>query len=380
MKRYQTNNETNTIPLTRVRLQSKGSRKTESSILQEQAFLGLQKKSVYPHKVLSSKIKVQETHISWIFLTGLYAYKIKKELKIGKFLDFSSLRLRKAFCQKELALNQILCSDMYKGVVKIVEDKSGNVRITNLEDKGTALEYAVKMLEFPQKFRMDNLISADKVGLKTINRLTEILVKFHLSTPTNTRIKIYGNPKFMKKKIDENFETLVKLDREYTNGNNRIIISELQKRLISFVTNNQQLFYKRIREDKIREIHGDLYLRNIFIVNNNNQSRFYLYDRIEFNDSLRYADVAEDVAHLSMDLDYYKRNDLRRHFTSKYIEQTNDYSLQNLLYFLMCYKACVRAMVSLFQAKNERIYKKRKKEIEESKDLLELARSYLELF
>jgi aminoglycoside phosphotransferase family enzyme len=176
-----------------------------------------------------------------------------------------------------------------KGVVKIVEDKYGNIRITNLEDKGTALEYAVKMKEFPQKFRMDNLVSADKVSLKTIDRLTEILV-------------------------------------------------------------------------------------------NNNKSRFYLYDRIEFNDSLRYTDVAEDVAHLSMDLDYYKRNDLRKHFSSKYVDQTNDYSLQNLLYFLMCYKACVRAMVSLFQAKNERIYEKRKIEVEESKDLLELARSYRELF
>ena len=87
---------------------------------------------------------------------------------------------------------------MYLGVVKIVEDKHGNIRITNLEDIGTAIEYAVKMKEFPQKFRMDNLISADKIGLKTIDKLTEILVKFHLSTPTNTRIKIYGDPKFMK--------------------------------------------------------------------------------------------------------------------------------------------------------------------------------------
>ncbi len=246
-------------------------------MLQERLLLGLEKKAAYPHKVLSSKIKVQETHISWIFLTGLYAYKIKKELKFGKVLDFSSLRLRKIFCQKEVAINQILCSDMYKGVVKIVEDKDRNVRITNLEDKGTAIEYAVKMKEFPQKFRMDNLISTGKVSLKTINKLTEILVKFHLSTPTNARIKIYGDPKFMKKKIDENFETFMNLDREYTtNNNDRILISELQKRLISFVTNNQQLFYTRIGEDKVREIHGDLYLRNIFIVNNNNKSRFYL--------------------------------------------------------------------------------------------------------
>jgi aminoglycoside phosphotransferase family enzyme len=155
--------------------------------------------------------------------------------------------------------------------------------------------------------------------------------------------------------------------------------SKFQRKLIAFIINNKPLFYKRIIEDKIREIHGDLYLRNIFIVNSN-VSRFYLYDRIEFNDSLRYADIAEDVAHLSMDLDYNKRYDLRRYFISKYIEKSNDDSLQDLLYFLMCYKACVRAKVSLFRAKTEIIGEKRKTQLEESKDLLELAGSYLGSF
>lgn len=337
---------------------------------QNQVILGLERKSAYPHKVLSSEIKVQETHISWIFLTGLYAYKIKKELKFGKVLNFSSLPLRKKFCQKEVAINQALCSDMYKGVVKIVKE-NGNMRITNLEHKGTPLEYAVKMLEIPQKFRMDNLLTANKVGLNTLEKLSEILVKFHFSTLTNAKIKRYGQPRFMKKKIQENFETLAKLD-----NNNQNVHSKFQRRLNSFITCNKPLFYKRIREDKIREIHGDLYLRNIFILNNN--SRFYLYDRLEFNDSLRYADLAEDVAHLSMDLDYYKRNDLRRYLVSKYIEKSSDNGLQDLLYFLMCYKACVRAKVSLFSAKTEIIAEKRRMQLEESKDLLELAGSYLE--
>jgi aminoglycoside phosphotransferase family enzyme len=247
---------------------------------------------------------------------------------------------------------------MYKGVVKIVKE-NGNMRITNLEHKGTPLEYAVKMLEIPQKFRMDNLIAANKIGLNILEKLTEILVKFHFSTPTNAKIKSYGQPRFMKKKIDENFETLAKL-----NTNNEIV--HFHRKLISFIKNNKPLFYKRIREDKIREIHGDLYLRNIFIVNSN-VSRFYLYDRIEFNDSLRYADIAEDVAHLSMDLDYNRRNDLRRYFISKYVEKSNDNNLQDLLYFLMCYKACVRAKVSLFRAKTEIIGEKERHSLKNQK-------------
>ncbi|HEX5891845.1 MAG TPA: hypothetical protein VFY41_03205 [Nitrososphaeraceae archaeon] len=124
------------------------------SLRQQKVVLILEKEeNAYPHKV--SKIRMEETHISWIFLTGLYAYKIKKQLKFGKILDFSTLKLRKKFCQKEVVLNKFLCGDMYQGVVKIVKEngKNGNnMRIVNQEENGRALEYAVKMLEIPKNF------------------------------------------------------------------------------------------------------------------------------------------------------------------------------------------------------------------------------------
>ncbi|HXX99099.1 MAG TPA: hypothetical protein VEL11_18575 [Candidatus Bathyarchaeia archaeon] len=336
--------------------------------------LALMNKNAYPHKVYLPKIRIYETHISWIFLTGLYAYKIKKELKFGKILDFSTLYLRRKFCRKEIQVNKVLCGDMYKGIVKLVSRNNGSIKIVDLQTKGKPLEYAVKMLEIPQKFRMDHLIKVDKVSLKTIDRLTRILVRFHSSTRTNAMIKNFGLPSLIKKKIDENFQTFGVL-------NNEIAVYELDKiykiykRLTSFLANNKTLFYQRIRQGKIREIHGDLYLANIFVVND---KRFYLYDRIEFNDSLRYADVTEDVAHLSMDLDYNRRIDLRKYFVSQYIKQSDDLDLRNLLYFLMCYKACVRAKVFLFRAKNETDNETRKSWIEESKNFLELMAPYIE--
>ena len=68
---------------------------------------------------------------------------------------------------------------------------------------------------------------------------------------------------------------------------------------------------------KYAKFMGDLYLKNILVL----YPKFYLYDRIEFNDSLRYADIAEDVAHLSMDFDYYQRSDLQKYFISQYIKR-----------------------------------------------------------
>jgi aminoglycoside phosphotransferase family enzyme len=44
----------------------------------------------------------------------------------------------------------------------------------------------------------------------------------------------------------------------------------------------------------------------------------------------------------------------------------------------MCYKACVRAKVSLFHAKNEKVVEKRSSYNNEAKDLFILANSYIE--
>jgi uncharacterized protein len=100
-------------------------------------------KNAYPHQVYLPKIKVHETHISWIFLTGLYAYKIKKVVKFGKILDFSTLKLRRRFCEKEIEVNKRLCGSMYKEVVKLVSaerdekrGRSSSIKLFNLQYKG----------------------------------------------------------------------------------------------------------------------------------------------------------------------------------------------------------------------------------------------------
>jgi aminoglycoside phosphotransferase family enzyme len=288
--------------------------------------------------------------------------------------------LRKKFCQKEVDINKVLCGDMYMAVAKIVkqkkrgQDEEGGLKIVDLKSKGKALDYAVKMLEIPQKFRMDKLLQEGMVTSDTISRLTSILVRFHRLTPTNRKIKDFGRSEFMKRKVEENFATLSKFAS---------INQKFEKSLGLFIHNKRSLFLQRIRDDKVRDIHGDLYLKNIFIMPDN---RFYLYDRIEFNDSLRYADVAEDVAHLAMDLDFYRRTDLRKLLISEYILQGKDTSLEDIVYFLMCYKACLRVKVSLFRAKGlEKTTNsdEDRKEIdlaeEEAKRHLQLAESYSEL-
>ena len=46
-------------------------------------------------------VNILQTHISFVALTGKYAYKVKKPVNFG-FLDFSTLEKRKYFCDEEL--------------------------------------------------------------------------------------------------------------------------------------------------------------------------------------------------------------------------------------------------------------------------------------
>ena len=148
----------------------------------------------------------------------------------------------------------------------------------------------------------------------------------------------------------------------------------IESKMNLFLERNNNLFIERISQSKIRDIHGDLYLKNIFIIEN----KFYLYDRIEFNDSLRYADVTEDVAHLAMDLEFHNKSDLSKYLIKEYIQKSHDDTMSKLIHFMMCYKACVRAKVSFFRS--QEIYKKNKKKIiheQEAKKHLTLAKKYI---
>jgi aminoglycoside phosphotransferase family enzyme len=334
------------------------------SIEQANIINHLKNNNAYSHPAYD--IRVLQTHISWIFLTGPFTYKVKKEVKFGQVLDFSNILLRKKYCKKELMLNKPLCGNMYQSVVKIIQ-KNKIFKFAELNEKGEPVEYAVKMIEIPQKFRMDNLVYTGNVNKKTIQSLIEILIKFHNSSTTNNKISKYALPTVMRKKFIDNFETLSQVGK---------MDPVIETKINSFLEKNHNLFIQRIQESKIRDIHGDLYLKNIFVI----YDKFFLYDRIEFNDTLRYADVTEDVAHLAMDLDFHQRNDLSTYFINEYIKKSHDDNMSKIIYFIMCYKACVRAKVSFFReqevdTKNQKIIHEM-----EAKKHLNLAKKYIKFF
>ena len=95
----------------------------------------------FPHPV--TRLTVRETPISWVLLTGLYAYKIKKPVHFS-FIDSSTLPRRQFLCEEELRLNQRFAPELYLDVLPI-SDRQGHLRIGA---PGNAVEYTVRMHQF----------------------------------------------------------------------------------------------------------------------------------------------------------------------------------------------------------------------------------------
>jgi len=120
-------------------------------------------------------IRVIETHISIVILTGAFAYKIKKPVNLG-FLDFSTLQRRKYFCEEEVRLNSRYAPEIYLGVVSF----SGSPGAPFIRDKGEGFEYAVRMVQFDQGDLFSALLERGNLGISHIRQLACKLADFHL--------------------------------------------------------------------------------------------------------------------------------------------------------------------------------------------------------
>lgn len=313
-----------------------------------------------PHRV-----QLVQTHISYVFITRNHVYKMKKPVNFG-FLDYSTLKKRKYYCQEEIKLNRRLCPDIYLGMVE-VREKAGKV---NLGDSGKTLDYLVKMKRLPEAKMMDKLMLKNKTTKEVIDKIAQKVASFHCQAATGGKISQGGSLKAIKENVDENFvQTLSFVGQTISQPK----FDAIKSYSYQFLKENKKLLEDRVKEQKIRDCHGDLYSKNICL-----SEDIYIYDCIEFNTRFRYADVASEVAFLAMDLDFYNRGDLSNFFVNSYIKYSSDFELGALLNFYKCYRAYVRGKVHSFVLEAEEASKEEKKlNAQLAKRYFNLAYSYV---
>lgn len=293
-------------------------------------------------------MKEIQTHISWVLLDGTHAYKIKKPVRFS-FIDYSTLQKRKYFCDRENRINTMLCPDLYLGVLPISKSDRG-VRVG---ENGEVLEYAVKMVELPQDERMDNLIQQDDVQKNHMKTIARILADFHAKT--GPAKKEFGSLDTIKENFAPAFEAEKIMAKFFPVAGQ---VKTVKFKVHRFLDDNDKLFRKRVSEEKIRNCHGDVRTKNIFI----HEGQIYLFDAIEFSEKISSCDVAAEVAFLVMDLEFYGRRDLGKLFLDQYISYTHDRDILSLIDFYQCYRAMVEALVQSYLLADSEVSPEKKKE------------------
>ncbi len=322
----------------------------------------LQNPALYPHSV--DGFRVIETHISWVILTGAYAYKMKKPVDFG-FLNFTHLADRKHFCEEELRLNQRMAPDLYLRVVPI----TGAADAPVIDGEGEPIEYLLQMREFPQTQLMAEVQARGELTDAHIDALAEQIAQFHLNIPQVPAGHPLNNADAIVAPMRQNFEQIRPLLNEKPDLQQLDALSDWTETSIARL---RPLLEQRSQQGFIRECHGDLHLGNATIIDN----KVVLFDCIEFNEPFRLIDIASDAAFLAMDLEDRGLKCQARRFLNGWLERTGDYAALELLSLFKAYRALVRAKVSLFRLHQEQDAVQRRVILRQYRSYANLAESY----
>ncbi|BBB31532.1 AAA family ATPase [Neptunomonas japonica] len=295
--------------------------------------------SFYPHSV-EAPIRVIETHISWLLLTGEYAYKIKKPVDFG-FLDFTTLKQRRYFCEEELRLNQRLAPDIYDTLIAIVgsPEKPQLIEASQLgEDE--PFEYAVRMYQFDSELRLDLILDRQRFEPAWIDMLAEQIAHFHTRTPRVAQNSPWGESDTIWGVVSDNYQHISEHQLEAHDWQQ---LQFLSQRTSQQFRKLEASIKRRKQDGYIRECHGDLHLGNIALYH----GQLRLFDCIEFNLQFRWIDTICDLAFLLMDLEVKGQYRWANRCLNRYLELTGDYEGLTLLNFYKSYRSMVRAKVSM---------------------------------
>lgn len=303
--------------------------------MQEILIAALQNPDAFDHPV--GEINVLETHISWVILTGEFAYKIKKAVDFG-FLDFSTLEKRHYYCQEELRLNRRFAADLYLEVVSV----TGSIDRPVLRGSGEPIEYAVRMRQFPQQDLLSNIVARHGLEAAHIDEIVGLLADLHARVDVAGPATDYGRPDDIHHWVMENFEHI----RPALAAAEQLAqLRRLEDWCTQEFRNRRSLIQARKHNGFVRECHGDLHLGNLALID----GRITPFDCIEFNPQLRWIDVISEAAFLTMDLEDRGYPGLAYRFLNGYLQRSGDYEGVGLLRYYLVYRALVRAKVAILR-------------------------------
>ncbi len=287
-------------------------------------------------------VRVVQTHISMVFLTGERVYKVKKPVAFWGLVDYRSLERRRHYCEEEVRLDRRFAPEVYLGVLPVVRDASGRVRVGG---EGEILDYAVVMRRWPDGSTLEDRIRAGTAVRDDVVSIARWLAAFHAKAAGNASVAFEGRPDVYEGVVDANLRgTQAAVPALFPADLHRAFAEKIHRR----VADARETLDRRVRERRLVDGHGDLRAEHAVWIEGGGGGGagvWRLVDGIEFSTTLRSIDPLSDVAFLAMDLAALGRRDLSHALLDAYLEARPDADAPELLPIYLAQRAHVRAAV-----------------------------------
>lgn len=309
-----------------------------------------------------TEVEIKETHMSWVFLTNEYVYKLKKPVRYA-FLDFSTVEARHRDCEQELRLNRRLAPDVYLAVVPLTVEHDGHIA---LGGSGTAIDWLVKMRRLPQERMLDELIRRGvPIEARDIDAVAHMLSAFYGSAPT-AELTGEGYRARLHRDLEATCRAL--LDESYPLSTTRI--ETIRHGQLTLLARRPKLFDARVEQGLVVEGHGDLRPEHVCLT-----SPPAVIDCLEFNREFRLLDQADEVAFLAMECDSLGAPETGAAIFAAYQRVSHDCPPPPLIAFYKTFRACLRAKLAIWHIQDHQV-PNHAKWIERARNYLALAESY----
>ncbi len=284
-----------------------------------------------------------ETHVSRVFLTGPFAYKVKKPLRLS-FIDYSTAERRAALCREELRLNRRHAPGLYVDVVPIAGTPAApRVGATD----SPPFEHALRMVQFDPQLELTQLLQSGAVAAGELQQFGKRIAQMHVTAAIAAGADTFGTPDNANRITLDNFDEIA---RVLPGRDEAQQLTQLRGQAQRLFEAGRPLMEQRRQDGRIREGHGDLHCGNVVRW----QGALAAFDGLEFDPGLRFIDVANDLAFLTMDLAVHGRTDLRREALQAWLETSGDFEAVALLPYFELYRALVRAKVAALRGQQAR--------------------------
>ncbi len=293
------------------------------------------------------RVELTETHGAWVLLAGGHAWKIKKPVCLP-FMNFGTLELRREACQAEVRLNRRFetadpATQLYLNALPIVGTADQPRWGVPGKDDDSAIEWAVHMRRFDEAARLDHRCERGALKPNHLTALAQRMVAFQATAAVAPAEGPWGQPADVLAFARDNLSTL---SNGLTGADDARLIVALHHWTESHAVQMAPLLATRRAEGRVREGHGDLHLANLVLIGD----QVVPFDGIEFNDALRWIDVASDMAFVWMDLLDHDQPGLANGLLSDWLDASGDTTAPDVLPYFAVYRALVRAKVAVIRS------------------------------